>query len=66
MSICAVDRPQSASLNLRKKSVVPVIGGQGVGDKKGDNTREYRIWMELLKASTSLISDFYTKQRNEY
>ena len=36
MSICAVDWPQSASLNLRKKSVVPVIGGQGVGDKKGD------------------------------
>jgi hypothetical protein len=46
-------------------------GGQGVGDEKGvTNRQEHKgVWylnVICLKVSTSLISDFYTKQRNAY
>jgi hypothetical protein len=60
---------QSASLNPRKKSGFQT-GEQGVGEKRVTNRHEYKgLWylnVICLKASTSLISDFYTKQRNAY
>ena len=45
---------------------VPVIGDQGVSEKGVTDRTQGSVDLNVicLKASTSLISDFYTKQRN--
>jgi hypothetical protein len=63
----ATDEPPLRLQSMGKTKVL-VTGGQGVG-KKGvtnrHNTRECGSECNLSQ-STSLISDFYTKQRNAY
>jgi hypothetical protein len=52
-----------------EKSGVPVIGEQGVGAEGDKQTwTQGTVYLNVicLKVSTSLISDFYTKQRNAY
>ena len=62
--LASVSPPQSMG-EIR----VLVTGGQGVSEESDKQTRtQGSVYLNVicLKASTSLLSDFYTKQRKAY
>jgi hypothetical protein len=65
VTFIALDQPQFTPLNPWEKLGF-WTGGQGVGDERVTNRHRHResVYMNAicLKASTSLMSDFYTKQ----